>query len=255
MKRLIRSCFIMAITVSPGAFAAGFDAKVQWAAKVELSMPVSGIVGSVGAAPGTRVAKDQILVALKEDPFKAKVDEAEAVVAQRTADLREASRDYQQAKELYDRTVLSKVELENAKLKMTRAQAGLKQAKAQLALANIDLSNSRIVAPFDAWVLAVHVQPGETVIHTQEARPMVVLAAHGEYAAQALVPPDVVGTLKLNQNATVTVSGRRYSGRIGSIGLQPASEKTGDDKFPVRVLFAVPEAPLTTGVPARVEFQ
>jgi RND family efflux transporter MFP subunit len=255
MKRFLTLFFIGVIVFHPAlASASSFDATVHWARKTELSTPVSGIVDVVHVVPGARVANGQALVVLKQDPFQVKVDEAEAVVAHRRADLREVDRDHQQAKELYERQVLSTVELENAKLKLTRTQAELKRVKARLAQSKIDLVNSRIVAPFDALVLEVRVQPGQTVIHTQEASPMVILAARGEYAAHVRLSADAVTTLRLDQEASVTVSGNRYAGKIGSIGLQPSAEKSGEAKYEVRVLFTVSEAPWPAGVGARVGF-
>lgn len=254
MKRSLNLLFFTVFGMPSYALAASFDATVQWAKKVTLSMPVSGVVDVVSAEAGTRVAKGHVLVALRRAPFKAKVDQAKARVTRLVADRREATRDYKQAQELYDRTVLSMVELENAKLKVTRARAALKGARARLALATIDLRDSRIAAPFDAWVLTVHAQPGQTVVSTLEARPLVVLAAQGEYVANAWLAADALEKLKVGQSATVTVSGKRYQGRIKSIGLEPAAEQGGDGKYAVSVLFNAPDTRLPAGQSARVEF-
>ncbi len=255
MKRSLNLLLFFAVFSMPSVtLAASFDATVQWAKRATLSMPVSGVVDVVNAEAGEHVAKGRVLVALRQAPFKAKVDQAKARVARLVADRREAVRDYKQAQELYDRTVLSTVELENAKLKVTRARAALKEARAELALATIDLRDSRIVAPFDAWVLAIHAQPGQTVVSTLEARPLVVLAAQGKYVAKAWVAADALEKLKVGQAATVTVSGKRYQGRIKAIGLEPAAQG-GDKKYAVSVLFNAPDTRLPAGQSARVKFQ
>ncbi len=255
MKRYVKN-LLVALTTGwwLNAHAAAFDATLQWAEKVELGMPASGIVAVVDVAPGDQVTKGQLLVALREAPFKAKIDEAEAIVTQRAADRREAERDYEQAKELYDRTVLSTVELENAKLRATRAGAALRDARAKLALARIDLENSRILAPFDAWVLDVRVRPNETVVSTLKARPLVVVTARGELAAGARVPAGALANLKIGQTVRVQVAGRSYDGKVKSIALEPGDHRVdAEDLYRVVVRFKAPDTLIPSGQSAVVE--
>ncbi len=234
MKRSL--VFMLWITATGPALAA--DATVQWARRIELGLGVSGVVKTVSAEAGARVPKGQVLVALDETPFKAAFDKART-------ERDEAARDYRQAKELYDRTVLAKVELENAQNKSVRAQARFDEAKYQL-------ERSRIVAPFEAWVLEMRAQSGQSVVNALEARPLVVLAAAGEYLARARVPAETIDRLKPGQAVTVTVGGKSYAGKVQSFGLEPAGGKGGDGQHEVAVLFQAAEM-LRPGRPAKVE--
>lgn len=217
------------------AAAHGADGTVQWAQRVELGFGASGVVKTVAAAAGARVSTGQVVAALDDTPFKAALDQARA-------DRDEAARDYKQAQQLYERTVLSAVELENAKLKSVRAQARFAQAQYQL-------GQSRIVAPFDAWVLEVRVQPGQQVVSALEARPLAVLAAAGEYAVHARVPGSVLERLALGAAATVTVAGKSYAGKVRALALEPGK----GDEHEVTVLFSSAER-LRPGQSAKVEF-
>ena len=204
----------------------GADATVQWARRVELGLGASGAIKTVAVEAGARAAKGQVLVALDDTPFKATFEQARA-------DRDEAARDYQQAKQLYERTVLAAVELENAKHKSVRAQARFTHAQYALA-------QSRIEAPFDAWVLEVRAQPGQQVVNKLESRPLVVLAAAGEYLARLRVPSTTADRLKLGQAVNVSVGGKTYSGKIQSFGLEPAGGK-GDGQYDVAVYFQAAE--------------
>lgn len=190
----------------------GADATVQWARRVELSLGASGMIKTVAVEAGARVTKGQVLVALDDTPFKAGADQARA-------DRDEYARDYAQAKQLYDRTVLSAVELENAKLKSARAQARFTQAQYLLA-------RSRIEAPFDAWVLEMRVQPGQSIVNALEARPLVVVAAAGEYVARLRVPSAALDRLKLGQAVNVSVGGKQYAGRVHAFSIETAGGKS-----------------------------
>lgn len=221
----MKRCLILMLLFA-AAPAFGADATVQWARRIELGLGVSGVVKTVSAEAGARVAKGQVLVALDETPFKAAFDKART-------ERDEAARDYKQARELYDRTVLAKVELENAQNKSVRAQARFEEAKYQL-------ERSRIAAPFEAWVLEMRVQAGQSVVNALESRPLVVVAAAGEYLARLRVPSATVDRLKLGQFVNVSVGGKSYTGRIHALALEAAGGKS-DGQHDVAVLFQAPE--------------
>jgi RND family efflux transporter MFP subunit len=243
----------MLVLMSVTAQAASFEARVTFARKTELGFAVSGVVQRVDVAPGSQVKKGQSLLALEDTPFKAEVDQAAAEVARRNADQAEAVRDYKQAKELFDRTVLSVVELENAKLKAQRADAALREARARLAAARYALERSAINAPFDAVVLEVRVQPGQSMVSRLEAKPAIVLAALGEYLARGSVSGSRIEGLQVGQAASVLVGGNRYSGRVHSFGLEP--QAPGGSEHDISVVFSSGAAVLRAGQSASVELQ
>jgi len=56
--------FILAVLVSPALYAADISATLHWAGRVELSLPVSGVVQAVHVEAGDMVKKGQVLLAL-----------------------------------------------------------------------------------------------------------------------------------------------------------------------------------------------
>lgn len=229
--------------------AASLDATVQRAQKVALGTPVSGIVGRVEVRPGQTVAKGALLVALRADPFDAAVEAAQADVALKATRRAEAQRDYKQAKELYDRTVLSTVDLENAKNHATRAEAAYRYAQAVLKKAKVDLANSRIEAPFDAVVLNVDVRAGESMVSQIESRPLVTIAAKGEFLAVARATPDKVVAFAVDKPATATVAGKDYAGTVVAVALEQAK---GETAYRIEVSFTAPEGTVAVGQSGRI---
>lgn len=244
----------LSLIAATATAAAEYEATLHFSRRVELGLPVSGVVARVAAQPGARVPKDALLVALEPTPFEAAVAQAEAEVAQATAAQTEAARDFRQAKELFDRTVLSAVELENAKLAAQRAEAELKRARARLEQARYELRHSAVRAPFEAWVLEVRVQPGQSVVSALEARPLVVLAAFGEYEARARLPREALAALEIGRAVQVRVGDKRYTGRVQSLALEPASAYGGGGEgYEVRVVFNASER-LAVGQNVRLAF-
>ena len=231
------------------AMAADVEALVQWSRRTELTTPVSGVVASVAVNAGERAAKGQLLLTLDDAPFRAAVQEAEAQLARRKSERDEAARDAKQAQELYDRTVLSTVELENTKMKLARADAGYKEASAALDRARYRLRVSALRAPFDAVVLSRQAEPGQSVAAELKPPVLLVIAAAGEYLAQARVAAERVAGLKVGQAVSVVAGGKNYAAKIRALAHEPAG---GKEPYVIEALFTAAE-PLHAGQPARIQ--
>ena len=242
---------VFGLLIAPvSVFAASLDARIERAHQVTLGVPVTGIIGRVDAKAGQTVPKGTLLVALKPEPFEAAVEAAQAQVTLTVTRRSEAQRDYKQAKELYDRTVLSTVDLENAKNQATRADAEWRHAQAMLKKAKVDLSNSRIEAPFDAVVLKVDARAGETVVNQIEPRPLVTVAAKNEFLAAGRVTPDRVAAFPVDKPATVTVAGNNYSGKVVAQSLDSTKDETF---YRVEVQFSAPDGTVAPGQSGRID--
>ena len=150
---LLLPLFMVALAPWSIAKSASFDAMLHFSQRATLSVPVSGIIDKINIAVGQRVSIDEVLLSLNPTRFAAAVIRAEAEVKIKTSNQLESTRDFEHAQELYDRAVLSNVELENAKLKYNRSVAELEATQAKLSQAKYDLEHSTIAAPFEAWAI------------------------------------------------------------------------------------------------------
>ena len=249
MKSLSVWFGLLALLMIFPAMAADVDALVQWSRRTELTTPVSGVVASVAVNAGERATKGQLLLALDDAPFRAAVQEAEALLARRKSERDEAARDAKQAQELYDRTVLSTVELENAKMKHARTDAGYKEAAAALDRARYRLRVSALRAPFDAVVLSRHAEPGQSVAAEFKPPVLLVIAAAGEYLAQARLATERVAGLKVGQALSVVAGGKNYAATIKALAHEPAG---GKEPYVIEAQFTAAE-PLYAGQAARIQ--
>ena len=248
MKILSRLCLLVLLLAAVPVGAVELDARIAWSRRTELAVPVSGVVASVPANAGDQVTKGQLLLALEAVPFATAVTEAEAQVTRRRVERDETARDARQAQELYDRTVLSTVELETAKNKMTVAEAGYKSAIAALERARYRQRVSSLRAPFAARVLSRRVEVGQSLIAEMSPPVVMVIVAAGEYLAQARLGTERAAALKSGQALQVAVGGKNYPAQIRAIAYDPVD---GKEPYVLEAVFATSDN-LYAGQAARV---
>jgi multidrug resistance efflux pump len=141
-------------------------------------------------------------------------------------------------------TEISEVRLLQAendyRIALTAAEAAFGQAAAEVTEAEVNREYSRISAPFDALVLEVAAEAGETVVSRLQARTLVVLAPAGRMRASAWVAAETMDGIVDGAPAEVDVNGRSFSGQVAGIAMEP---KPGSDVRPlyrVDVDFEVP---------------
>lgn len=230
--------------------AADYEARLEWARRVELSTPVQGVVSEVRVQPGERVAAGSVLVQLDDRGFKAKLAEARARLKSLAAIRKEARRERERAIELYDRTVLSDHELQTAINNAKQAEADYEAAGAALVQAKLDMEYSSVRAPFDALVIKVTAEQGQTIINELQPTVLVTVADAGSMIARTSIAPDEVKHLKLGQTAVVKIDGKSHTGKIKSIGLEPVK---GEMLYPVAVIFPLDQQRYRVGQSATIE--
>jgi RND family efflux transporter MFP subunit len=142
---------------------------------VELTTRVSGVVETVLVKSGQRVKKGAVLLRLSKTVLQARLDEATAEHARAQADEADAKRELGRAQELFNRTVSSTSELEAATLRYARAQAVLAVAAARRVIAQKNLDDAELKAPFDGVVSAVPGGPGTVVAADCQPKTLIVL--------------------------------------------------------------------------------
>jgi RND family efflux transporter MFP subunit len=147
-----------------------------WAAeRVELTTRVSGVVEEVLVKAGQRVKKGAVLLRLDKTVLQARLDEATAEQARADADEGDARRELERAEELFNRTVSSASELEAATLRHARAKAALSGANARLVIAQKNLADAELKAPFNGVVKSVPGGPGTVVTADCQPKTLVIL--------------------------------------------------------------------------------
>lgn len=243
--------FAAAVLFAQSLWAADAPAVLQWSHRVELSVPVSGVVQAVNVDVGEQVKKGQVLLALDGAIYQAKVAESQAAITRLAAEAAEAKRDFARVQELHARTVVATAELDQARLRLTRAEALLAEARASLRQQQKVLDDTLMRAPFDGVVVARQAEPGMSIAAGLQPQILLVLAKSGEMLARLHLSAAQIEKLKTGQALTVTVGSQNYAGKVKALGLEPVKLKD-EAGYQVDVSFASKEQ-LRAGIAALVK--
>jgi len=224
---------LLAALSAPAVQAADVNGRLHWADVIRVSVPVSGVVDKVPVQPGAQVDKGALLVRIDRRPFD---DRLKAAVANREGLVRaatEAARDADRVQALYDRTVASDSERQQALIKKEQASAKLKDAKAMVSLRRWQRGHTEVTAPFPARILSVDVAPGETVSSQLQPPVLLRIARSDKFDARIVVTAEQAANLKLGQRLGMTVSGTQVDGKIVAIAARKSA--TANYRVSIRV--------------------
>lgn len=228
-----------------------YEATVSFSPVLNLGLPVSGLVEKINVKTGQRVSKGDDLLSLDPAPFKTAQRRAQAKLTVQETLLKQSERDLQQQRELFDRTVLSMVELEDAELREKRDQANLEDTKGQLLTANYKLAHSKIEAPFDAVIMSVNVNEGQYVSNALQGVVLISIARLGRYQTHFNVSLSNLENIKFNLPVTIKLADKTYTGTVSYIDYASVDVSEGKS-IRVAAEFASSEAVLLHGKKARV---
>ncbi|PYK10832.1 MAG: efflux RND transporter periplasmic adaptor subunit [Verrucomicrobia bacterium] len=154
--------------------------KVQPETEVKISPEVAGEIIELPVEDGKAVKKDDLLVRIRPDSYKALVEQQEAAISaakatnlQQKATMLKSEHDFKRAEDLFDKKLISEQEynaaeaaydvakntFESSLHEIERAQAGSSQARDQL-------SKTTIYSPIDGTVTVLNSKQGERLVAT-----------------------------------------------------------------------------------------
>ncbi|MDB5834644.1 MAG: hlyD [Caballeronia sp.] len=127
---------------------------------INVAPDVSGAVVTMPVADNQLVHKGDLLMEIDPSHYKIAVEQAQATVAARQADLRMRRDDAARRADL-DNEVVSKESRDNASQAAYGAAANLQQAQAALEAAELNLARTKVFAPVDGYVTNLNVHRGD----------------------------------------------------------------------------------------------
>ncbi len=212
-------------------------AHLHWSKRVQLAMPVNGVIKMVLVNTSDTVKQGDSLIKLDDRNYVAALNKAKARVKNRHEKYKEAKRELDRAQELYDRTVLSDHELQTAKNAKVAADAEYETARAELVNAELNLEYTDLRAPFDAFVLQRHAEVGQTVMSQLRPETLITLAAAGKMIARGYIEQNYLDGRLRGQPATVIIAGTSYEGMIKHVGLEAVKLETQGIYYELDVVF------------------
>src|SRR5881628_3543946 len=210
--------------------------KVQPETEVKISPEVAGEIIELPVEDGKAVKKDDLLVRIRPDSYKALVEQQEAAISaakatnlQQKATMSKCEHDFKRAEDLFSKKLISEQEYNAAEAaydvaknthesslhEIERAEAGSSQARDQL-------SKTTIYSPIDGTVTVLNSKQGERLVATGQFAGTEVMRVADLSKMQAVInvnENDVVN-VKVGQKATISVDAygdRKFHGAVYQI--------------------------------------
>jgi len=169
--------------------------------QVDVGAQVSGQIQSLKVALGDRVTKGQLLAVIdpsvKQNDLKDAEAELNRILAQRRvkkALLTQYELEYDRQETMRQRNASARADLETAQANLDSTKAEIDALNAQITQARIsvdtaktNLSYTQILAPMDGVVVAVETDEGQTLVSSQSAPTLLILADLDTMTVKALI--------------------------------------------------------------------
>ena len=130
---------------------------------VDLVARVQGFLSEINYQDGAPVKRGTVLFVIEPDPWKVRLDQAQAAEAGAEATLRQTTAEYNRQAQLGKNQFASGSVVDQALATRDQARSALQQAHANTQLAAINYDYTHVAAPFDGIVTAHLVSVGELV--------------------------------------------------------------------------------------------
>ena len=195
---------------------------------VEVGTQVSGIISDIYVDFNDRVRRGQVIARIDPTLLESAVADAEANMERNQAQLRQAERELERIKGLYEKQFITEVEYNQALYELDIAQATDKSSRISLDRAQQNLSYATIHAPISGTVVERNVDVGQTVAASFSA-PLLFLIADDLSRMEILASVDEsdIGLIKQGQQVRFTVQAYedQFEGVVRQVRLQSTSQE------------------------------
>ncbi len=226
--------------------------------KAEVASKGTGRLEYLGFEEGDFVKEGQVIARLDNKDIQANLALAEANLQTAELDSLNAGRNYRRFKGLRQSGSITDAELEAAETAYQTAQAAVRAAAAQVRVAEVNLENTIIRAPFDGTVLTKNADVGEMVAPfascASSKGSVVTLADMSSLEVEADVSESNINKVQVGQRTEIVFDAYpdvKYPGAVKSI--VPTADRSRATVL-VRVAFDSVDARVLPEMSARVNF-
>jgi HlyD family secretion protein len=210
---------------------------------VTVGSQISGQITQVLVDFNDHVKRGQLMAVLDPQTYVSRVNQGQADVAAKNANLRQAQAQAAVAKANYDRTnthfksgIMAKAALDTdlaawkaAEANVSAVRAQITQSTAALASNQVDLGRTKIVAPIDGVVIDRQIEPGQTVAASLQAPVLFSIAGDlSKLQVKISVDEADIGQVQEGQTVKFTVDAfpdDSYTGVVTQVRKQPETSQ------------------------------
>ncbi len=142
--------------------------KISPEVQVVITPEVSGEIVDLPVKEGQHVQRGEVLMRIKPDMYNAVRDRASAGLVSAKASMQRSESEYNRAKDLQKKGLISESELEAAKTTYDMSKADFDQAQAAVNQAQEDVRKTTIYSPMQGTISQLNIELGERVLGTSQ---------------------------------------------------------------------------------------
>ena len=220
-------------------------------AELMVVAPEAARILEIPKADGDSVRRGDLLVRFEipssaAEALKQRAEIGRAQARQATATLAQT-----RARDLFERGVAARKEVEDADREVANAEADLQNARAAMAAADTLVSRSVVHATFDGIIVKRSHNPGDHV-EPAAADPVLRIVDPRRLEVAASIPIGDAPRIRLGARATLVDAPEGAAPATLKVASSPAAVQTGTATVPVRVAFSGP-VNYPVGTPVRIE--
>ncbi len=223
-----------------------FSGTIVAADTSNLSFSVPGTVAKVNVSQGDHVQKGQILATLDPEQYELDVAAARSELQSAEAGYTNAQQNMDRQAELFEKGWVSKAAYDQAVSSLDSAEGNLNLARSRLGSAQRNLSDTKMVAPFDGVIASKKVDAFSEVTAGQT---LFEINSEGAMEIELSIPDALIGRFYVGLPATVkanTLSACGCEARVTEIG----SVAGAANAVPVKAALFDPPPGLIAGMAA-----
>ncbi len=205
--------------------------------ETSLSFRVDGPLVDIAKKPGERVFQEELLMQLDPRDYRDRIRILEAELDGALARANKASQDFARAKQLFAKNVIAKADYDLARSNAASQNASVKNIRAQLSVAQHQLKDTSLRAPYDGIVTAQLVENHEMIRAGQ-----IVMRMHdiSTLEINTNIPENDIGHLLLQKGSKAVLTVPSLSGRLFTAALKEWSTEADKTTRTYKVTFSLP---------------
>jgi RND family efflux transporter MFP subunit len=213
---------------------------------------LAALVEKFPVEEGRAVKRGEMLAQLRTDTLIIQLNAAEATHRESEARYQQAKKDLARIKTLFAKELITQKEYDDAVTQEAALALRLAQLESALLQVKDRLKKTRVVAPFDGWVIKEFTEVGQWI---QAGGPIVELVDLSRVQVEVPLPERYVGEINVGASVTATfdgIPGFQAKGKVFSV---LAQADRNSRTFPIKVELPNADLKIKSGLVSRVILQ
>lgn len=223
--------------------------RLQAAENTTLSFEVNGVIKKVNMSLGESFTKGQLLAELDNKIYTLTAEQSLGLLGEASAAKFEARQALDRNLSLKKQKLVSQAVVDSAQAIYNIADERVKSAQSALDIANKNLSDTKLYAPYDGAVSARLIEPSQQIT-TQT--PIFTIQGKANLEVNAVVPESIIGRLALGKQVNVHIPALSDTYHYKAILTEIGTQASVANAFPITITFDEAYSQLLPGMSAEI---